>query len=209
MVRIKKLKITDKIFVLKFKNQYEITSTFLRFQEHYESPKFRRRVFDLDEYKKWYASINGKFSYYKDWNGFNIPSYVLRPFYDGKFNPLSEKEQKLLNLFKNERGNFYIVGVHSKIEEKNNLLKHEIAHGLFYTMPHYKKKILKEIKKFSLNHLKKELLSTGGYSIEVINDELQAYSLSSSRKLKSKIPKRLKRNINLIFNEELKSVISK
>lgn len=34
-------KITEKIHLLTFETQLDITSTFLRFQEHYESPRFR------------------------------------------------------------------------------------------------------------------------------------------------------------------------
>jgi hypothetical protein len=83
------------IHLLVFDNQYDLASTFLRFQEHYESPEFAGKVFTLDEYKNWYinhsprASKDGVFTYYEDWNGFNIPSKILKPFYGGKFSPLS------------------------------------------------------------------------------------------------------------------------
>ena len=43
------------IFVIRFRSQYELASTFLRFQEHYESARFKNRVFTLEEFMDWYA----------------------------------------------------------------------------------------------------------------------------------------------------------
>ena len=90
----------ENIYHVSFPTRKEAASTFLRFQEHYESPQFRGKIFSLDEFKEWYTAnsekgkAKGKFTYYDDWGGFNIPSYILEPFYKGLFNPLSEKESK-------------------------------------------------------------------------------------------------------------------
>src|SRR3990167_8171616 len=112
---IKLEEIIKNIFHLNVDTQEELTTTFLRFQEHYESPEFKGKIFTLEEFKKWYIlnSPNGKktgrFTYYEDWAGFNIPSEVLEPFYEGKFNPLADYEQKFLDLFKEKRdGKFYV-----------------------------------------------------------------------------------------------------
>jgi hypothetical protein len=92
--------LVDRIHLLTFDNQIDLTSTFLRFQEHYESPFFKGKYFTLDEFKEWYIKTSpngkksGKFTYYTDWGGFNIPSYILKPFYNGAFNPLSENEKQ-------------------------------------------------------------------------------------------------------------------
>lgn len=86
-MEIDKKKITDKINLLVFENQKELASTFVRFQEHYESPEFAGKTFSLEEFKEWYIKNSekgretGEFTYYEDWSGFNIPSYVMRPFY--------------------------------------------------------------------------------------------------------------------------------
>jgi len=56
----------------------------LRFEEYYESPRFKGRIFTFDEYRKWYVKNSpkgkktGRFTYYSDWSGFNIPSYALK-----------------------------------------------------------------------------------------------------------------------------------
>src|SRR3989344_7037797 len=143
MIKVKKTKIADKVYLLDFKNQHDISSTFIRFQEYYESPEFKGKIFTLKEYKKWYRKWKGKFSYYSDWSGFNIPSKTLKPFYDGKFDPLSKEEEKLLSLFKKEKGDFYIIGVFGNL--KTSAFRHEVAHGLFYTNKEYRRKVLRTL----------------------------------------------------------------
>lgn len=203
MVYIKKIKLTNKIYILEFKTSYNLSSTFLRFQEYYESPKFKGKIFSLKEFKKWYV-INspkgrktGRFTYYWDWTGFNIPSEALMSFYEGKFDPLSEKEKQLLKLFKNVKTRFYVIGVFGK--KYKNILKHEIAHALFYTSPKYRKKVLKIVSEFNLKKIKKKLLSTKGYNEGILNDEIQAYALSPSKKLKLDFPSDLINKLERIF----------
>ena len=198
---IEKLRITDKIFLLVFDDQLEITSTFLRFQEHYESPEFRGKIFTLDEFKKWYSSIKGSFTYYTDWNGFNIPSYVFEPFIKGKFDPLSSKEKELLDSFCEEKGKFYVIGVHKGTKNVSRLLKHEVAHGLFYTDPEYNQAVVKLLAGFDLTEVKKELASMGGYHDEVLEDESHAYALAS--KLKCGVPSGLKEQLEVIYTKYL------
>jgi hypothetical protein len=57
----------------------------------------------------WYAERYGNFTYYQDWAGFNVPSTALQPFYEGRFDPLSEKEKALLRLFNGLRERFYVI----------------------------------------------------------------------------------------------------
>ena len=192
---IKKVKITDKIFLLIFENQHEIASTFLRFQEHYESPKFRGKSFSLGEFKAWYSSLRGDFTYYTDWNGFNIPSYILKPFYEGQFDPISDEEKEILNLFRDVGDDFYVIGIHKDMKNVSSFLKHEIAHGLFYTDSQYKDRVMEILSEFNLDEIKDELRSKGGYHEEVLDDEVHAYSLGSVGKLKSKVPEELHKRL--------------
>src|SRR5580704_15894322 len=111
-IKIAKSKIAKGIYLLCFKTQYELAATFLRVQEYYESPRFSGRIFSLEQFMDWYAERFGNFTYYQDWTGFNVPSTALRPFYDGRFDPLSEKEKRLLRLFKGLRKPFYVIGIH-------------------------------------------------------------------------------------------------
>lgn len=207
-MKIELKKITNKLFLLIFATQHDITSTFLRFQEFYESPKFRGELFTLGEFKQWYKENSqkgkktGEFTYYSDWNGFNIPSSILKPFYNGRFNPLSEKEKKLLDFFKRKKSRFYIIGVHRGTKEVKNLLIHELAHGLFYIDKNYKKEVLYVLNIFNLDSLRKEL-ALKGYHEKVLEDECHAYALSPSKKMKIQIPKKLKEKLTDIFKKYL------
>jgi len=204
--KIKKTEVLRNIFLLEFESQVDLTSTFLRFQEHYESPEFRGKIFSLNEYKDWYTKLKGDFTYYTDWSGFNIPSYVLAPFYEGKFNPLSESEKQILELFRDVSQTFYIIGVYGMPDEKQmkHLLEHEIAHGLFYTEPTYKKKVLKILEKYNLEGLKDWLRSLGGYHEEVLLDEVHAFGLSGSKKLTVKIDESMRQELQTLFEEYIK-----
>ncbi len=189
-----KYNITEDIFLLIFNTQKEITKTFLRFQEFYESPKFKGKIFSLDDFKKWYivnspqGKKTGEFTYYSDWNGFNIPSSVLKPFYSGKFNPLTLREKKILKIFSKRKDKFYIIGVHRESKNIKTFLQHEIAHGLFFTDYNYKKEVLNVISKFNTKLMEKELMKKAGYHREVLLDEVQAYSISTGQKLENVIP---------------------
>jgi len=186
--------IAKNIFLLVFDNQREITKTFLRFQEFYESPKFKGKIFSLDDFKKWYivdspqGKKTGKFTYYSDWNGFNIPSSVLKPFYSGKFNPLTLREKKILKIFSKRKDKFYIIGVHRESKNIKTFLQHEIAHGLFFVDDNYRKEVLSVISKFDTKLIEEELVEKAGYHQEVLLDEIQAYSISTGQKLENTIP---------------------
>lgn len=175
--------IVDNIYHVHYDTQVELTSSFLRFQEHYESPEFRGKIFSLDEYKEWYINNSpqgretGEFTYYTDWAGFNIPSSVMDPFYSGEFKEITNKEQALLDQFENVRNEkFYVLGTYG--QSNLNTLKHEVAHGLFYTNQDYHDKAMNIIDKMDSNVREKIvnfLSNSGGYHPDVCDDETHAY----------------------------------
>jgi hypothetical protein len=198
-----KKKIADRIFVVRFDSQFALASTFLRFQEHYESPRFRNRVFSLEAFMDWYADNNGgEFSYYEDWSGFNVPSTTFEPFYQGKFDPLLRKEQRLLRLFRKERAPFYVIGIADKA-----VLKHELAHALFFTRPGYKKAVLAAMRRYNTSAIRKQLVRLG-YHRAVVIDEVQAY-LVAPEDTAVKSPRALKplaRQLRAIFRAHAKGL---
>jgi len=173
--------ITETISHVNFPTRKGLLSTFLRFQEYYESPKFRGKIFSLEEYIEWYKAEKGAFTYYEDWDGCNIPSHVLQPFYEGKFDPLSDKEKGFLELFRERGGIFYVLGTHGNANAE--ALKHEIAHGLYYTIPEYRQEVDAVLAKVDLRKIKKDLLETG-YCEEVLQDEAHARLLNEYKELK-------------------------
>jgi hypothetical protein len=199
--------VAPKVYLLTFDTQKDVTSTFLRFQEYYESPEFAGKVFTLDEYKEWYVKNSpngiktGEFTYYSDWSGFNIPSTILQPFYEGKFHPLSEAEQRILDLFRDKEHPFYIIGVHKESKSFEKLLRHETAHGLFFTNPEYKKEALDIISKYDTTEVRKDLLASGGYGENVLDDEVHAYSISGGKSLGTNIPEALCVEMNELFEK--------
>ena len=167
-----KTKLADRIFLVRFKTQYALASTFLRIQEHYESTRFRKRVFTVEEFMDWYAAEYGAFSYFEDWSGFNVPSEAFEPFFEGRFDPLLRKEQRLLALFRREKKPFYVIGLSS-----NEDLKHELAHALFHTSPAYRKAVLAAMREYDTSSVEKTLAGMG-YHRHVLPDEVHAYLVS-------------------------------
>jgi len=188
--------IVPRVFHVNFETQIELTSTFLRFQEHFESPKFKGKIFTLEEYKKWYTTNSkkgretGEFTYYTDWTGFNFPSTVLEPFYYGRFNPLSEAEEMVLTSFRDKRStDFYVIGTYGKESRKDNALKHEIAHGLFFVNQRYRGEVIKvlhQIPSETRGKFNSFLGGLGGYHPDVWEDETHAYVVEGLDKLERK-----------------------
>ena len=174
--KIVKHRISDAIYLLRFKTAYQLASTFLRIQECYESPHFHGRVFTLEQFMDWYAAKNKnkEFTYFDDWDGFNVPSTAFEPFYKGRFNPLLEKEKRLLHELRNlnVKDRFYVIGVAS-----NKALKHEIAHALFFTDDRYRAAVCAAMRRFDTSALRARILKEG-YARHVVDDETQAYIIA-------------------------------
>lgn len=154
-------------------SQEELALTFMRFQEFYESPNpnFKNKIFTVGQLRNWYSETYGANTYHRDWTGFNFPSYVLQPFKNGLFDPLTTEEYNLLNLFQYRQDSFYIIGA-----QDQSTLRHELAHALYANDHKYKKAVDSLINRFSTNLSKsKQYILSKGYCKSVINDELQAY----------------------------------
>ena len=173
-------RIGENIYHLKFSKQQDLASTFVRFQEFFESPKFRNNIFSLKEFKKWYSGENeNKFTYYEDYSGFNIPSRVLKKFYAGDFDPLSSKEKLLLDQFRDLRGRFYVIGTYDERRKKlaHDTLKHEIAHAMFYLDRDYREKVKAILSKTDTSGLRDAFKKRADYNKSVYQDECHAYML--------------------------------
>ena len=180
---MRKKQILPNVYLVEFPTTQDAAMTFMRFQEHYESPKFRNKIFTTEEYKKWYASYTKRpFSYYNDWSGFNIPSYVLLPFYSGAFKCLTTTEKNLLDLFRKCTGQFYILGVR-KGDKRS--LKHELMHSLYYTNSDYRRNV-DAILKLGPTAIKdvERYIKGLGYHDEVLMDEAHAYLVTCGDQLK-------------------------
>jgi hypothetical protein len=189
-----KTKIADGIFLLRFPTQYELACSFLRVQEHYESSRFRNRVFSLEDYMDWYASKCGAFTYFEDWSGFNVPSSAFQAFKDGQFDPLMKKEARLLRQFRSTSEPFYVIGVASDRD-----LKHELAHAMFFTRPDYKRAVLAAMGDYDTSALEGKLARMG-YHRQVLRDEAHAYLVAPAGSLgRSRALAPLRRELQAIY----------
>lgn len=174
--------VKPKIFHLNFKDQYKMAMHFLRYQENYESPspRFRDHAFSLLDFMEWYSKSygNGAFTYTIDWAGFNIPDYVILDVHalgipdPNKYDQIMlDVHRKCAKKYPNER--FYIIGSVGK----KWAMKHEIAHGFFYTQPDYREEMIKLVSELKPSFRKSmyDSLKRIGYAPRVYVDECQAY----------------------------------
>lgn len=160
---------------LKFPSRVMMGRTMVRFQEHYESPKYRNKVFTRTEFEAWYAAQkeHGRYSYDRDWEGFNVPSRVLRRFKRGDFDPLDARERALLAKVADQRGRFYLIATAGKDGDPETL-RHEVAHGLWYTRPEYRRRAQALLRGVNLKPVFK-MLEKLGYHESVWLDEAHAW----------------------------------
>lgn len=170
------------IFLFQFNHHYDMCMYFLRYQEFYESPspKYRGKPFLILDFMKWYSLKygDGAFTYPEDWNGFNIPGDTIKKVHDLGITDKNIYDYEMWLAWKecNTKANgkkFYIIGV----VRGNKALNHEIAHGLFYLHPEYKREMKRLVKELPTN-LRKNINNTLkklGYTPKVYVDEAQAY----------------------------------
>lgn len=182
--------VADGVYHITTETLYELASTFMRFQEFYESPfkEIRGHFFTHEQYmdvhvnsSKRSGKDDAKFTYFEDWAGFNVPGNVFNSFL-GKFpkQKLWKKEQNLINLIRTKTKNnttskFYVIG--TSASEHLSTIDHELSHAWFYLDPKYKREMLKILRKFP-ETAKDQLridLKKDGYAVEVYNDEMIAY----------------------------------
>lgn len=166
------------IYHMNFATQFDLTMSLLRFQEHLESPKFRGRLFTLEEYIEWYVKTFGDFTYYKDWIGFNIPSDTIDKI-RWRFHPHSKKEMEVFALL-TKKGltwdkKYCLIGTYG--ENYKSTLSHEICHGLFDCSEEYRATVKRIVSKYPVIRLRKHLLDAG-YNRAVLVNEIQAYALT-------------------------------
>lgn len=191
----KLIEIKPRIFFMEFKDNYKMSMHFLRYQEYYESAssQFRGKAFTILEFMEWYSKKygNGAFTYPIDWAGFNIPGNIIPKVCALDISDFNEYDYVMEQVYlecqdKYSDNKFYIIGAVGQAFA----MKHEIAHGLFYTQPGYKKamtNLVKELKP-SLRKSIYETLEDIGYTPKVYVDECQAYlSTGLTKNFKVKI----------------------
>jgi hypothetical protein len=179
--------IEPNIFLLEFESRSDLAYTFLRPQEYYENPHFRDTIFTHKQFEKWYKKFKNRkrMTYHTDWSGFNIPSYILDPFFSGEFKGITTKERALLDMFKDKKQKFYVIGCQAGA---THVLNHEVTHARFYLNDKYRKEVLRTINKYDVKELY-QILSKNMYDYKTWDDEINAYLVNRGS---SMFAKRLK-----------------
>lgn len=210
-------RIHDRVWLANFDNRYDLAMTFCRYQEYYESPneKFRGQQFEMFDFMDWYSRAygQGSFTYPKDWAGFNLPGRVVFECFKGVTDrnryDCSMMNDIYLQCCKDV--DFYLIGA---VGYDEITIKHELAHGLYYTNPAYKFEMsqLVDAMKPKDRDFVYDYFGTIGYTEQVYKDEIQAYM--STGMLQNLIKKRKKLSsyapaFEAIFNKHVPAKDSK
>ena len=201
-------KLRPQIYSLTFDEKKDLIYHFMRWQEIYESAgeNFRNKPFQLIDYIKWYSFQHGtgNFDYYSHWAGFNIPGDIIKDFY-----PLiTDKNDhdnfmfQIYNYCTRDAGTdkIYLIGSRSG---ESVTLRHEVAHGLFYTNEQYKLEslhLVSQLPQDIYDKLEAELFYFG-YCNEVINDEIQAFMATGLGKRFGEIDTKYQKPFIDLFNK--------
>ncbi|MBX4191895.1 hypothetical protein KW798_00180 [Candidatus Parcubacteria bacterium] len=178
--------ISPQIYFLKFKEPGRMASALMRFQEFYESPNFKGKYFTREEFNTWYTEAHKGSHYVQDWGayGFNFPSAVLKDFYAGHFDPLTQDEQDILDYFAQVSSDFYVIA--TSPASSNEMIGHEIAHALYFLNSDYKKEveeILSQVDTEPLEHFLTTHPEYASYHPDVLDDEVHAYLSQTTEEL--------------------------
>lgn len=174
----------DHIWAIKSPDTHTRALMFMRAQEYYESAfeEIVGKQFKVSKYVDIYKLHYGRrdFTYGSDWAGFNIPSTILEECMFGipedEINNWDKLMLGIIDIIKEneEDHTYYLLGVD---ELKNNVLEHEFAHAMYFTLPEYKLEMDKLTHEcdFVVKDTMLKCIIEYGYADHVLADELQAY----------------------------------
>lgn len=169
---------------------------FLRFQEHYESPRFKGSIFSWAQYVAWYKDARGSFSYPYDWAGYNFPGHILTPFRQGAFDPLTRREKAMLKALEGVTDQDYVIGsMGSDLES----LRHELAHAFWHLDADYRARVQAVLAGGDYRRQEAALAEGDGYDPSVFQDEIQACAVEGYDETAPDAERRKK--IRVIFEE--------
>ena len=179
--------ISPNVCWLEFKTRYDLCMHFWRVSEVRECPNEElRKEMTLVGYMEWYSKEygKGKFTYPGDWAGYNVSNEDFAHVYEHANSQLTDRNKydtfmhyvyMFLRNTVADKSKWYLIG--TKTSDLKTL-EHEYAHALYYINNYYKMEQNALIGDLAQNtHLAKiqNNLSDMGYSINVFDDETQAY----------------------------------
>ena len=200
--------ILPNIFLLNFNNAYDLGMMFLRYQEFYESPskKIRGKSMSILRLMEWYARYSKKniFTYPEDFAGDNFPGENILKVFEAGIPDYNFYDLLMKNVYEHcasYSNKFYIVATIGKKsnfpkwwkDKPQDIIKHEVAHALFYLNKEYKKEMVSLINNLPKRYKTKIKIALKklGYAKTVYTDEMQAYLSCGIHTSFGKIPKEI------------------
>jgi hypothetical protein len=182
-------KLGKQLLLFTFRTQKEITTTFFRMEEYYESPikRLYQNKFNVFDFLIESMNDEGHIDYFSKWIGFNIPGHSIKEWSELHCPNYTPKEMEVLNHITSKvdvSQPFYVIAAK---EGKTDVMDHEIAHALYYLDKSYKARmsglVLHFKQKFPVQYKKVQTwLKNMGYNKSVFTDESQAYMSTSDKK---------------------------
>jgi hypothetical protein len=175
----------DGVLHIEFDNRLELTMSMYRFEEYYESPfpNIKGHVFGLEEFVSTYAKPTGKLTYFKEWDGFNVPKSFMDSFINDYINEkevFSKREQCVIEIWQKKDYKYIIA---TEPDSDSTTLPHELSHAKFSLNQQYKDATLDIINKIptDIKELLRQGLINNGYmdNDTLIDDEIHAYLRTS------------------------------
>jgi hypothetical protein len=188
LIKYKLKEIAQDIYLCTIKDQYDLTMTFCRLQEFYESPhkEIRNKKFKLLDFIRLYTKRRKEevFTYPEDWVGFNVPSIIIENLYKLGIDDYNDYDRTIENIHKSiNKSKYYLIAATTN---DTTTIEHELCHALYYLNKDYKKVTDTITSKLPLSVYKKisKFLINLGYTKHVLKDEVQAYLSTDSEMFK-------------------------
>lgn len=165
----------EQIFLFLGDTPADLGRPFVRLQEYFESPSklFRRKLFTLKKFKAWYAEHHGKgkFSYYTDYNGYNVPGDIVNAFFCLYADSLTSDEISLLKMLTKTSSDYYVIGSPS---DSADTIDHELAHAFWYLFREYREGMISMMESYDFGSIFRYLRKRM-YATDMLADEASAY----------------------------------
>ena len=182
-------KLGNQLLLFTFKTQKEITMSFFRMEEYYESPLkgLYQKKFSVYDFLNESMNEHGQIDYFSKWIGFNIPGHSILEWSNLNCPDYTSKEIEIMKHITSKvdvNKPFYVIAAK---EQNTKVMDHEIAHALYYLNENYKDRMLdlsikmRQLDRNNYNKMIKKLKNMG-YNQSVFNDEVQAYMSTSTKK---------------------------
>jgi len=182
--------VVDNCLLIKFNKQKDLTMSFFRVEEYYESanPKLHQQAFTLETFIEEQMKSDGELDYFNYWTGFNVPGYIIEEWSNKINAEYYFREKQLIDIIRDRLDvsrKYYVIGA---LENDTNTIDHEIAHALYYMNPEYNKEMGELISEFQSNYTEdynimcSVLTNTRQYGNNVLFDEIQAYMATETKK---------------------------